>query len=113
MDGIYLASITGRAGVSTLMLVIIRGMLVGVDFGRVRYDGEVRQTPSGEYDVSVVYAVPPGAHLVTGQTTGPRSMLVPLSFTLPSDFADGRVITIETPLGSLKARFEKLRDLGA
>jgi len=32
---------------------------------------------------------------------------------LPSDFANGQTISIETPLGPVNAKFEKLKDIPA
>ena len=36
---------------------------------------------------------------------------IPVQFDLPNNFADGQIITIETPLGPLNAKFQKIRGL--
>jgi hypothetical protein len=36
-----------------------------------------------------------------------------VKLNLPPNFADGRVITIDTPLGPVNAKFEKVKDIPA
>ena len=113
MDGFYVVYMTGRAGTSVLMLVIKDGTLVGADVGGIKYDGTLLAKPDGSgFTVSVVYVIPAGAGLITGAPPPAAPQRIPLQFELPNSFADGRVVTIETPLGPVNAKFERLRDLG-
>jgi hypothetical protein len=105
MDGFYVAYLTGRAGTSMLMLVISHGTLVG---GGMKYDGTiVQKSDASGYLCSVVYIIPPGIPLITGAPPAAEPQRIPLQFELPLNFADKRVITIETPLGAVNAKFEK------
>lgn len=110
MDGFYLVYATGRAGHSILVVVIREGTIVGADVGGMKYDGTIKDDGQG-YVCSVVYVVPPGAVLITGAPAPTAPLRVPVSFNLPKGFADGRVIGINTPMGPVNAKFEKVRDI--
>jgi hypothetical protein len=110
MDGFYAAFMTGRAGISVLLIVIRGNVIVGVDVGGLQYDGTIEETATG-YRCSVVYVVPPGAALITGAPPPSQPVRIPVSFELTRGFADGRIVTITTPLGPVNAKFQKLRDL--
>jgi hypothetical protein len=110
IEGIYAAYVAARAGNSILLLVIKDSKITGVDAGGLKYDGTVVKTESG-FHFSVVYLIPTGATLITGSLPPTSPQRVPLEIDLPKNFANGQTIRIETPLGPLNARFEKLRDL--
>jgi hypothetical protein len=110
MEGFYVTYVTARAG-TTIILWVIRGTtMVGVDAGGLKYDGELTPTAVG-FRCSIVYFIPAGASLITGTQVSAESQRIPLEFDLPSDFANGQVVSILTPLGPVNAKFEKLRDL--
>ena len=112
MDGFYAAYMTGRAGVSMALFVLMKGKLVGVDAGGMKYDGTFEAKSDGTgYRCSVVYIVPPGRTLITGGPILSEARRVPLQFDLPINFSEGAVIGIQTPLGPINAKFEKIRDL--
>ena len=112
MDGIYSVYMAGQAGVSQALLLIKDGILVGADVGGLKYDGEIEAKPDGTgFSCSVVYVIPAGASLITTANSPTEAMQIPLKFELPIDFAQGAPIRIETPLGPVNARFEKLRSL--
>src|ERR1700730_9816600 len=112
MDGIYVAYLTGRAGTSLLMLVILRGSIVGADVGGITYDAKIEKKKNGSgYHCSGVYVVPAGANLITGVVPPNEPQRIVVEFDLPEDFASGPIVTIETPLGPVNAKFQKLRDL--
>jgi hypothetical protein len=112
MNGIYVAYMTGRAGTSVLMLVISGGMIVGADVGGIQYDFAIKENPDGSgYHCSGVYVVPAGTILITGAPPAVGPQRIVMEFDLPKDFGAGPVVPIETPLGPVNARFQKLRDL--
>lgn len=112
MEGFYVAYMTGMAGNSVILFVLRKGKIVGADIGGMKYDGTYKANPDGEgYKFSVAYVVPAGATLITGAPPSPTPQTIPLTFDLPNQFANGRVITIETPRGLVNAKFEKIRDL--
>jgi hypothetical protein len=112
MDGFYVAYMTGRVGTSLLMIVISQGTIVGADIGGINYDGTIAPKADGSgYNCSVVYVVQPGTALITGAPAPTEPQRIPVQFDLPNNFADGQIITIETPLGPLNAKFQKIRGL--
>lgn len=112
MDGFYIAYLTGSAGTSVLVFVLLNGKMVGADIGGMKYDGTIEANADGSgYKCSIVYVVPAGRALITGVPPSRTPTAVPLSMDLPREFADGRVITIETPFGAVNARFERVRDI--
>ncbi len=112
MDGFYIAYLTGAVGNSVLVFVLMKGKFVGADIGGMKYDGTYKVKPDGSgIKCSVVYVIQAGRALITGAPASQTPITVPLAFELPREFADGRVITIETPRGAVNAKFEKVRDL--
>src|SRR4051812_42295206 len=112
MDGFYVAYLAGQAGTSMLMAIISNETFVGADVTGMQYDGTIKPMPDGAgYTCSVVYVIPPGVPLITGAPALTEPQRVPLQFILPVGFADKRIITIQTPLGPVNAKFEKIRDL--
>lgn len=107
---LYVAYFTGVAGQSIGLFYIGDGMLVGVDVATMQYDGSYQTKPDGSLEGAVEYVLPAGASLITGAPASVATR-VSVKLTLPADFSDGRVITIETPLGPVNAKFEKVKDL--
>lgn len=93
-----------------VLIYIGGGIIAGVDLATMLYDGSYAVNSDGSLEGTVEYIVPAGATLITG--AGPSTATkVPIRLHLPVNFADGRVITFETPFGKVNARFEKLKDL--
>ncbi|WP_342362240.1 hypothetical protein [Terrarubrum flagellatum] len=112
MKSFYAAYFTGAAGSSIGLFFIGDGIIAGVDVGGIRYDGSFKTSKKGGALEGVVeFIMPPGATLITGISGGAQETRVPVPIHLPSNFADGQVIRIETPAGPVNVRFEKLRDL--
>ncbi|WLB64658.1 hypothetical protein QIH96_05280 [Bradyrhizobium japonicum] len=108
---LYVAYFTGVAGQSIGLFYIGDGTLVGVDVATMQYDGAYQTAADGSLEGVVEYVLPAGASLITGAPAGTAPTRVAVKLALPADFADGRVITIETPLGPVNAKFEKVKDL--
>jgi hypothetical protein len=108
---LYAAYLSGAAGKSLALFYIGDGVIAGVDVGGVVYDGHATYETDGSLQGAVSFTAPAGTPLITGISgpTSPTVVSIPLS--LPEGFADGRVTRIETPMGPLNARFEKIRDL--
>jgi hypothetical protein len=112
MDGFFATYVTGRAGVSMLLLAMRGGRIVGADVGGIKYDGEIAPKTDGTGFVGrLTFTVPPGRSLITGLEPAATSRDIAIDFELPSNFADGPIIGIQTPTGPLNARFVKLRDI--
>ena len=110
MDGFYVAYLTGRGGNSTLLFAIRSSTLVGVDAGGMKYDGRVEPAANGTIAFHVEYVVSPGTPLITGAGNVAAATPVSLDFTVPANFADGVIVSIQTPFGPVNAKFSKLRD---
>ena len=108
---LYVAYLTGVAGQSIGLFYIGGGILAGVDVATMQYDGAYETKPDGSIEGIVEYVLPAGVSLITGAPAGVAPTRVAVKLTLPADFADGRVITIETPLGPVNAKFEKIKDI--
>jgi hypothetical protein len=110
---LYVAYFTGIAGQSIGLFYIGDGMLVGIDVATMQYNGSYMTKPDGSLEGVVEYVLPAGASLITGAPAGVAPTTVSVKLTLPADFAGGRVIKIDTPLGPVNARFEKVKDIPA
>lgn len=110
---LYIAYFTGIAGQSIGLFYIGDGLLVGVDVATMQYSGSYKTKRDGSLEGVVEYVLPAGASLITGAPAGVAPTRVTTKLTLPVDFADGRVVTIDTPLGPVNAKFEKVKDIPA
>ncbi|MFC5066586.1 hypothetical protein [Flaviflagellibacter deserti] len=111
MDGFYSAFFTGLAGNSVGMFVFKSGVILGTDIGGMHYDGSYQvDEAAGNITGRIVYVIPAGTSLITGVSNTNQPLRVEFPLELPLHFADGRVVTIQTPSGTINARFQKLRD---
>jgi hypothetical protein len=110
MDGFYVAYLTGRGGNSVLLFAIKSSTLVGVDGGGMKYDGHVKEEANGTIAFHIEYVISPGVPLITGSGSVASITPVALDFTVPRNFADGIVASIQTPFGPVNAKISKLRD---
>ena len=108
---LYAAYLTGTAGQTIALLYIGDGILAGVDVGTMKYEGAYTKNLDGSLDGAIEYTVPAGSPLITGGTPATSPTRISLPIKLPAGFDDGRVITINTPLGPVNARFEKVKDI--
>lgn len=108
---LYAAYLSGAAGKSLALFYIGDGVIAGVDVGGVTYDGHATYEKDGSLQGAVRFTAPPGMPLITGISGPTNPTVVSIPISLPPGFADGAVTRIETPMGPLNARFEKIRDL--
>ncbi len=108
---LYVAYLTGVAGQSIGLFYIGDGLLVGVDVGTMQYDGSYTTRDDGSMEGAVEYVLPAGISLITGAPAVVAPTRIITKISLPANFADGRIVSIDTPLGPVNARFEKVKDL--
>jgi hypothetical protein len=108
---LYVAYLTGVAGQSIGLFYIGDGLIFGIDVGTMQYDGSYTTTEDGSMQGVIEYVVPAGVPLITGAPAGVTSTRIAMKLNLPVGFDDGRVITLETPLGPVNAKFEKAKDI--
>jgi hypothetical protein len=107
---LYIAYFTGSGGSSVALYYIGDGKILGVDVGAMKYDGTYRIEADGSLEVTISYLIPKSALLVTGQSNS-QEQRISSQYKLPAEFWNGQIVRIETPLGALNARFEKLKDI--
>lgn len=108
---LYAAYFTGNHGNSIGLFYIDDANLLGIDVGGMKYDGRLEINEGGGLSGVVQFVMPAEAQLVTGVAGRgtPTKIQVPLK--LPQNFDDGRVLRIDTPVGAVNVRFEKIREL--
>jgi len=111
MNGFYVAYFTGATGSSMGMFIFQDGAIAGADAGGGRYDGSYKLVDSGASIEGIIkFILTIGNQSITGAaaTSEPISIDVPIK--LPTDFNRSDVHRIETELGPINAKFEKVRD---
>ena len=108
---LYAAYLSGASGKSLALFYIGDGVIAGVDVGGITYDGHATYEADGSLQGVVSFTAPAGTPLITGISGPTNPTVVSIPISLPAGFADGGFTRIETPLGPLNARFEKIRDL--
>lgn len=110
--GLYSAFVTGVAGNSMLALYIGDGVIAGVDFGTGKYDGAYTDTEDGGITGVLNFSIAPNRPMITGGVSPAQPMpAIPITFDFPPNFEEGRIVALQTPLGPVNVRFEKVRDL--
>ncbi len=110
IDGFYVAYFTGAAGNSYGMFVFREGVVTGADAGGGRYDGEYQLSKDGtKVEGKIKFFLTAGNASITGAQAGsePISIEVPIQLPVEIDRAD--VYRIETPIGPINAKFDKVR----
>jgi hypothetical protein len=110
MDGFYAAYLSGRGGNTVILFAIKANKMTGVDGGGLKYDGNIEAAPNGGFTMQIRYVVTPGTSLITGVGTVAAPTPVALDVNLPSNFADGVIVSVQTPFGPVNAKISKLRD---
>jgi hypothetical protein len=111
MGGIYAMYYTGAAGSGHALMIIRNGVVAGADAVGGVLDGTYQEVGDGSLDVAVTLTVPPGVWLVTGAPVGQSPMSMPITVRLPSDFASGNSVQVNTPTGPVNVIFKRLRDV--
>ncbi len=110
IDGFYAAYFTGIAGQSIGMFVFLDGKIAGADAGGGRYDGTYAISDDGQNIVADVrFSLSAGGMSITGVTSGAAPMSIPVKLMLPVDLQPHQVHRLETPMGPVNAKFEKVR----
>lgn len=111
MAALYLAYFTGTAGMSMALFYIGKGIIAGGDAGGMHYDGSYQTTHDGCLVGSIDFVISPGQQVITGTAAGIEAARFTTPIKLPSDFDNGQTIRLDTVVGPINARFEKLKEL--
>lgn len=111
-DGFYAGYMHSSGGQGFAMFVFREGVIAGADPLGVEFDGHyaVREDGSMAGHVSVV--VPPNTTLIQGVTTGASGMKYDVPIDLPSGAFEAPFVRLDTPLGPVNLRMQKLRAAG-
>jgi hypothetical protein len=112
IDGIYAAYFTGAVGSSIGMFLFKDGIIAGADAGGGRYDGDFNLTEDNQHIEGMVrFMLPIGNQSITGAIAEAEPIAIEVLLKLPTEFNRNDVHRIETPLGPINAKFEKIRGL--
>jgi hypothetical protein len=110
IDGFYAAYFAGVSGTSIGMFVFKDGVVVGADAGGGRYDGEFTVSPDGQsIEAKIRFTLPVGNQSITGAAATAEPITIEVPLRLPIEFNRNDVHRIETPIGPINAKFDKIR----
>lgn len=110
IDGFYAAYLAGATGNSIAMFIFKDGTVVGADAGGGRYDGDYMATSDGKHiEAKVRFTLPIGNQSITGAAATMEPLAIEVPLRLPVEFSRNDVHRIETPIGPINAKFDKIR----
>ena len=111
-DGMYAAYFTGVTGNSMGMFIFQHGLITGADVGGGRYDGTYIVSENGSKIIgNVKFVLPVGNFSITGFAAETDPIVVDVNIDIPIDLNRHDVHRIDTPLGPINAKFDKIRSL--
>lgn len=111
-EGFYTAYLTGIAGQSVGIFVFSNGRIVGADAGGGCYDGEFSLSGDGSTILAdVKFTMKKGGALITGASSDTTNDMIPIKLSLPCFIHSNQVHRLETPIGPINAKFEKIRGM--
>lgn len=111
IDGIYAAYMTGTDGQGFGLFVFHAGILSGADPLGVKFDGTYEPINDGKIAGTVKVTVPPEATVVQGVSVGSSPLSYEVPLLLGADLEAMGVFRLDTPLGPVNVKLEKLRGL--
>lgn len=108
---LYSAHVTGSAGSNVILFYLDDETIAGIDIATGKYRGAVQRIGGGLRG-TLSLTLQAGQALINGGVAPANMSPIPIQIDLPPGFDDGsKVVLIETPLGPVNARFEKLMDI--
>ncbi|MEF2074346.1 hypothetical protein [Consotaella aegiceratis] len=111
INGFYAGFFTGSGGNGISLFILRDGLLVGADAGPVLFDGRYNANADGSYSGSVKVSIPAGVTVVQGQTAPQGGSSYEVNINLAADFLSRPYFEVQTPLGRVNVRLQKLREL--
>lgn len=110
-DGFYVGYFTGATGSSIGMFIFADGKVVGADAGGGKYDGSYELIKNEtEMEGTIKFVLPVGNHSITGVLAEIEPIHIEVPIRLPTKINIQDIHKIETPMGPINAKFEKIRD---
>ncbi|MFT4792169.1 MAG: hypothetical protein ACJAVR_001807 [Paracoccaceae bacterium] len=112
INGIYTAYMTGTAGNSIAMLVLLDGKISGADVGGGLYDGNYTELLDGKFfDGMIVFNLPSNMASISGIPPQEKPLSVNVPIHLPVEMNPEDFYRLETPIGPINLRMVKVKDL--
>lgn len=108
--GIYACYYSSTEGYGAAIFLAFQGKLTGVDPNGVLLDGFYGKA-GGCYRLKVLVDAPAGTQLVQGGEAGPKGQKYEVEVPFKESLTEQPFFEVDTPLGPLNVRFQKLRDL--
>lgn len=109
-DGIYAVYMSGTDGQGFGMFSFRDGRIHGADPLGVRFGGTYKVAEDGSLNGLVRVAVPPSDTVIQGVKAGPTGFTYEVPIDLSADAMDQPFIRLETPLGPVNYKLDKLSD---
>jgi hypothetical protein len=106
VDGIYTVYMTGAAGQGMAMFVFQSGTIAGADVTGVVFSGKY-ELLKGRIIGEVAYKMPADSISITGANFTEKSSEIKVPIDLPEMLDENETYRIETPIGSVNAKFIK------
>jgi hypothetical protein len=110
-NGFYRAYMTGADGQGFAMYVFMDGRIIGADPLGVLFDGGYEVSESGELKGEVTVTVPPNGTVIQGVSSGPSGLTYKVPINFGGDLEELDFVRLETPLGPVNLKLEKVRGL--
>lgn len=111
-DGFYNAYFSGENGNSLAMFVFSDGRIAGADAGGGLYDGHYSfDDHNSQVNATITFILRFGHTSIAGATSGEEQVRVEVPVTLPNVIDPADIHRINTPLGPINARFQKVRGM--
>lgn len=111
-DGIYAVYMSGTEGQGFAMFSFREGKIHGADPLGVRFSGLYKVDDDGSLDGTVRVTVPSSDTVVQGVTAGVHGLTYEVKLFVSRASLDNDYIRLETPLGPVNYKLEKLDDYG-
>jgi len=107
-DGIYSVYMAGADGLSFAVLMFRDNIIAGADGGGGIYDGNY-SIQDGQLTGQIKFTLPIGGASITGASASGEPLIFDVPIQLPVSFDPEEFFRIETPVGPVNAKFEKIR----
>ena len=110
IEGFYATYLTGAMGSSFAIFTFREGKIAGADIGAGKYDGTYTVDPKTNLVHCLIdFVLPVGQPSITGAMAQAEPLRLKVPLALPSTIDPKEVFRIETPIGPVNARLEKIR----
>ncbi|MEH3157565.1 MAG: hypothetical protein PGN08_00815 [Sphingomonas taxi] len=110
IEGIYAGYMTGSEGSGFSMFVFLDGVVTGIDPLGVKFDGSYC-TNGGTFEIDIKVTVPSGGTVIQGASAGSSGIVHNVKTSIDLNAAENGFVRIDTPIGPVNLRLQKLRDI--